>query len=41
MALLKKPNQMGILIESSALANILKAMFELAWLVAVPVKKKR
>lgn len=31
MALLKKPNLMGVMIESSALANILKGLFELAW----------
>ncbi len=31
MALLKEPNRMGILIESSALSNILKALFELTW----------
>ena len=31
MALLKKPNQMGVSIESAALSNILKALFELAW----------
>jgi hypothetical protein len=41
MALLKKPNQMGIIIESLALANILKGMFELAWQVAVPAKKRK
>ena len=41
IAITKKPNRMGILIESSALANILKAMFELAWQVALPVKKKK
>ncbi len=41
IALLKKPNQMGILIGSSALANILKAMFELAWLAGVSAKRKR
>lgn len=32
MALLKKPNLMGVMIESTALANILKGMFELAWI---------
>ncbi|MFO7672169.1 MAG: helix-turn-helix domain-containing protein [Lutibacter sp.] len=31
MALLKKPNLMGVMIESSALANILRGLFELAW----------
>ncbi len=31
MALLKKPNLMGVMIESLALANILKGLFELAW----------
>lgn len=41
MALLKKPNLMGVMVESAALANILKGMFELAWQVAVPAKQKR
>jgi predicted transcriptional regulator len=40
MALLKKPNYMGVLIESSALTNILKALFELAWTQGVEAKKK-
>lgn len=40
MALLKKPNQMGVIIENTALANILKAMFELAWQVGIPAKNK-
>ncbi|GAF85561.1 unnamed protein product, partial [marine sediment metagenome] len=43
MALLKKPNRMGIMIESTALNNILRSLFELAWQVAKPVnfpKKK-
>lgn len=40
MALLKKPNAMGVLIESSTLANILKGLFELAWLQGVPARKK-
>ena len=31
MALLKKPNLMGVMIESRALSNILKGLFELAW----------
>ncbi|MDD5291252.1 MAG: helix-turn-helix domain-containing protein [Patescibacteria group bacterium] len=31
IALLKKPNRMGILITSKHLVNILKAMFEMAW----------
>ena len=39
MVLLKKPNQMGIIIENTTLANILKALFELAWQTATPVKK--
>lgn len=34
MALLKKPNVMGVMIESLALANILKGLFEMAWSVA-------
>ena len=41
MALLKKPNVMGVLIESSALSNILRGMFEIAWTVAVPTKTKK
>ncbi len=39
MALLKKPNLMGVMIESSALSNILKALFELAWTQGVESKK--
>lgn len=31
MALLKKPNLMGVMIESKALSNILKGLFKLAW----------
>ncbi len=31
IALLKKPNRMGILIQSVELTNILKAVFEMAW----------
>ncbi len=31
MALLKEPNLMGVTIESVALSNILKGLFELAW----------
>jgi predicted transcriptional regulator len=38
MALLKKPNFMGVLIESSALVNILKGMFELAWTQGIEIK---
>lgn len=41
MALLKKPNQMGVVVESTALSNILRGLFELAWTVAIPVKTKR
>jgi len=40
MALFKKPIPVGIMIESSALADILKAIFELAWQVAIPTKIK-
>jgi hypothetical protein len=40
MALLKKPNLMGVMIESSALANILKGLFELAWTQGVSTNKK-
>jgi len=41
MALFKKPVPIGVMIESSALANILKAMFELAWQVAVPARQAK
>lgn len=40
MALLKPPNLMGVMIESSALANILKGMFELAWTQGVEIKRR-
>jgi HTH-type transcriptional regulator, sugar sensing transcriptional regulator len=46
IALLKKPNRMGILITSSQLANILKAIFEMAWeatekySLTYPIKKR-
>ncbi|MFH1789631.1 MAG: hypothetical protein ABH832_01010 [bacterium] len=40
MALLKKPNLMGAIIESSALSNILKGLFELAWKQGIETKKK-
>lgn len=38
MLFLKKPNQMGILIESSILSNLLKGLFELAWQTTKPIK---
>lgn len=38
MALFKRPVPIGIMIESSVLANILKAIFELAWQVGIPTK---
>jgi len=41
MALLKKPSRMGILMESTVLANLLKAMFELAWQSAKPIRKAK
>ena len=41
MALLKKPNQMGILIESTALSNILRALFELAWTVGMSATRRK
>lgn len=41
MVLLKKPNQMGVLMESAALSNILKSLFELAWTVGVSVKGRK
>lgn len=36
-----KPNAIGIAIESTALASILKALFEMAWDKAEPVKPRR
>lgn len=39
MALLKKPNLMGVMIESTALTNILRGLFELAWTQGVEAKK--
>ncbi|MBT4722473.1 hypothetical protein HN958_04715 [Candidatus Falkowbacteria bacterium] len=41
MALLKKPNLMGVMIESEALSNILKGLFELAWKQGENTVKKR
>lgn len=41
IALLKKPNRMGIAIESEVLANILKSLFELAWQAGEPVSKNK
>ncbi|MBI2436729.1 MAG: hypothetical protein HYV41_03240 [Candidatus Magasanikbacteria bacterium] len=41
MALLKKPNIMGVVIESQALSNILKGLFELAWKQGIEVKRKK
>ncbi len=40
MALLKQPNRMGVLIESNALSNILRALFELAWHSAKELRSK-
>jgi len=40
LALLKKPNYMGVLIESSVLANLFKALFELAWTQGIPRSQK-
>lgn len=39
IALMKKQSYMGIMIESGVLTNILKALFELAWVVGKPPKK--
>lgn len=39
MALLKNPNRMGVIIESAALASILKSLFELAWVSGVVAEK--
>ena len=41
IAITKKPNRMGILIESNVLANLMRAMYELAWNVGKPVVKKK
>ncbi|HBU07605.1 MAG TPA: hypothetical protein DEB09_06035 [Candidatus Magasanikbacteria bacterium] len=41
IAMPKKPNRMSILIESEILANLMRAMYELAWNVGKPVTKKR
>lgn len=47
IAILKRPHRMGILITSEVLANILKAMFKMAWEAAgthsptYPLKKKK
>lgn len=41
ITLLKKPNLIGVMIESSVLANILRGMFELAWTQGVEVKTKK
>lgn len=35
---LKKPNQLGVIIESGTLANLMRAMFEMAWQMGAPVK---
>ena len=41
IAILKKPNYIGVIIESSALANILKGLFELAWAQGSKYTKKQ
>lgn len=41
IALLKKPHRMGVLITSQEFANILKAMFEVAWIGAKEYKPKK
>ncbi|MEK9183320.1 MAG: helix-turn-helix domain-containing protein [Patescibacteria group bacterium] len=41
IALLKKTNLMGVMIESTALANILKGLFELAWTQGVEARKSK
>lgn len=40
ITLLKKPNQMGIVIESVALVSVMRTLFELAWQMAVPAKRR-
>lgn len=40
IAILKQPNLMGVMIESTALANILKGLFELAWTQGIETKRK-
>lgn len=40
LAVVKKPNRMGMVIESSVLANIIRAVFEPAWESAEPISLK-
>jgi sugar-specific transcriptional regulator TrmB len=40
IALLKKPNYMGIMIQSQELVNVLKALYELAWERAGEINQK-
>ena len=40
IAITKKPNRMGILIESAVLANLMRALYELAWNMGKEVAKK-
>jgi len=41
IGLLKKPHLIGISLESTVLANILKSLFELAWQVGIEEKRKK
>ena len=41
IAITKKPNRMGILIESVVLANLMRALYELAWNMGKEVIKKK
>lgn len=38
LALLQPPNRMGVCVESLALANLMKALFEFAWAEGAPIK---
>jgi predicted transcriptional regulator len=40
MVMLKKPNYMGVMIESKILSNILKSLFRLAWTQGIPARQK-
>lgn len=41
LSLMKKPNFMGVIIESAALTNTLRALFELVWQAGVPAKRRK
>lgn len=39
IAIIKRPNRMGVIIESSVLSNIMRVVFDLAWETATPAPK--